>query len=155
MGFTGLGRVSVGNPYSFVAGNHPPTLSLPDSVTASEGALVAFAAVASDAEAASQTLTFSLVPPSPAGATVQGSTGQVQWTAPDNGEFVIRVRVSDGLTAAEGDVRVRVLNVAPSVGIASPAAGALYPLGAPVTFVGTYADAGPADTHTALWIVDG
>ncbi|MEO5988177.1 MAG: FlgD immunoglobulin-like domain containing protein, partial [Candidatus Eisenbacteria bacterium] len=140
---------------SFVDGNHPPTLSVPDTLTANEGALVAFSAVATDPESAVQPLTFSLVPPSPANATVDGSTGQVQWTPVDNGSATIRVRVSDGFSATEADVRVGVLNVAPTASIVSPAAGALYALGDAVAFTGTYADAGAADTHTARWIVDG
>lgn len=140
---------------SFVDANHPPTLSVPDTLTVNEGAVVAFSAVATDPESAVQTLTFSLVAPSPANATVDGSTGQVQWTPVDNGSAVIRVRVSDGFSATEANVRVGVLNVAPTASIVSPSAGALYALGDAATFTGTYADAGAADTHTAMWIVDG
>lgn len=140
---------------SFMVGNHAPTLSVPDSVTAQEGAVLSFVASASDPDLPAPALTFSLVTPTPAGVTVGISTGQVQWTPSDNGSFTIRVRVSDGLAASASDVPVRVLNVAPTANITSPAAGALYAVGAPVSPTGGYADPGTGDTHTAQWVVDG
>src|SRR5262249_30871069 len=47
-----------------------------------------------------------------------------------------------------------ITNVAPVVTITGPSSGAVYAVGAPVTFTGTFTDAGTADTHTAQWLFD-
>jgi hypothetical protein len=44
-------------------------------------------------------------------------------------------------------------NQAPVVMITAPASGAIFPVGAPVSFIGTFAD-NAGDTHTAQWMFD-
>jgi len=43
------------------------------------------------------------------------------------------------------------VNVPPAVTINGPTTGAIYAVNAQVGFVGTFADPGPRDTHTATW----
>jgi hypothetical protein len=49
---------------------------------------------------------------------------------------------------------VTVNNIAPVVTITGPASGSIYPIGSPVTFSGTFTDAGMGDSHTAQWKFD-
>ena len=73
----------------------------------------------------------------------------------DNGSFPVKARIIDkdgGYT--EYTTMVAVNNVAPRVTISGPASGALYAVGTPVTFSGSFTDPGKADTHTAKWLFD-
>ncbi|MCI0460501.1 MAG: PKD domain-containing protein, partial [Gemmataceae bacterium] len=45
-------------------------------------------------------------------------------------------------------------NVAPTVSLTGPPTGSVYAVGTPVTFTGTFTDAGTPDTHTAQWMFD-
>jgi hypothetical protein len=65
-----------------------------------------------------------------------------------------KVRDKDG-GEREYSATVTVNNVPPVVSITAPGAEAIYALGMPVTFSGTFTDPGTADTHTARWLLDG
>ncbi len=58
-----------------------------------------------------------------------------------------------GGNQAAGDFDVTVSNPAPVVAITGPASGALYAVGTPVTFSGSFTD-NAGDTHTATWHLD-
>jgi hypothetical protein len=96
--------------------NHAPVLVLPDAITVDEGATASFTASATDAEAPTQSLLFSLAA-APAGATIHPFTGQVTWptgeaSGPGTNRFNIVVR-DNGLPplAATGSVIVVVREV--------------------------------------------
>jgi hypothetical protein len=85
-----------------------------------------------------------------------GFTASATCTALDDPAQTVRARITDkdgGATTLTGSVAVA--NVAPSVRITGPPAGALYQAGQPVTFTGTFSDPGTTDTHTETWRVDG
>lgn len=71
--------------------------------------------------------------------------------APDRGTYVIRLTVYDihGQTGFD-DVTIRV-NSPPVATITEPASGAVYSVGVPVTFHGTFTDLDGLDEHTAAW----
>jgi len=59
-------------------------------------------------------------------------------------------------TASDGSqcrFTVTVTNAAPAATIAGPPSGAVYPVGAPVSFTGSFSD-NAGDTHTAQWLFD-
>jgi hypothetical protein len=84
-------------------GNSEPALaSMPDQTTR-VGQPISFFAVAADAEAPPQTLAFSLVPPVPAGASIDAVTGYFQWAptaAQSASSNPIVVKVTDNGTPA-------------------------------------------------------
>ncbi len=133
-------------------GNLPPVVSVPLPITVNEGAHVAFVATATDPDLPANTLTFSLVPPSPVGSMIDAHTGAVTWATTDNGAFTLRVSVDDGVGGVTtGDADVTVNNVAPTVAITGPVVGTVVRVGVPVSFTGTFGDSGSGDTHTAQW----
>ena len=103
--------------------NAPPVLGAIGNKTVAELATLAFTATATDPDAG-QTLTFSLDAPSPAGATINASTGAFSWTPTEaQGPAIIpiTVRVTDNGTPALSDfetiaVTVNEVNVAPVLG---------------------------------------
>jgi PKD domain-containing protein/Big-like domain-containing protein len=136
--------------------NSPPVFNrLPGPLAVNEGDVVSFTATATDADIPANTIVYSLSWPSPPDATIDPSTGAVSWRTTDDGTFTLRVVADDrhaGIVSA--DVTVSVLNVSPTVAITGPPAGSLFAVGTPVTFTGTFADPGAADTHTARWTFD-
>ncbi|MBI3416210.1 MAG: lamin tail domain-containing protein [Verrucomicrobia bacterium] len=77
--------------------NHPPTLTAVADQTITEGSLLALNIAASDPDAG-QTLTFSLDPVAPAGATINPNTGLFTWTPTETqgpNLFSITIRVAD------------------------------------------------------------
>ena len=82
--------------------NQPPVLEDVADRSIDEGQLLAFDAVASDPDLPPNTLTFSLGPGAPEGATIDPSTGRFTWTPGEShgGEaFSVTIRVSDGIAA--------------------------------------------------------
>ena len=67
------------------------------------GAPVTFTATATDADLPAQTLTFSLGPGSPGGATINASTGAFSWAPPAAGVFDATVVVTDNGPPAQSD----------------------------------------------------
>ena len=87
---------------------------------------------------------------------LDGPTATPSFVALQSGTYRFRLTVFDGLHGESSDeVTVTVLNVAPTVSIASPATGALFAAGV-VALDANYADPGRLDTHTCsiTWDVD-
>src|SRR5438552_2926582 len=79
------------------APNNPPTVTNPGSKTTNELVNLAFTVTATDPDAG-QTLSFSLDPGAPAGATIGASTGALSWTpteAQGPGVFPVTIRATD------------------------------------------------------------
>jgi hypothetical protein len=99
---------------SINAVNDPPVFTaVPAAPTTNELAAYTFTARADDVDG--QPLTFSLVG-APDGATIDPVTGQFSWTPTETQgglgvPYIFKVRVSDGLAAAEADVSVTVSEV--------------------------------------------
>jgi methyl coenzyme M reductase subunit C len=97
--------------------NLPPVLNAIGAKSVNELATLSFTATASDADIPVQTLTFSLGPGAPSGASIT-SGGAFTWTpteAQGPGVYTIRVIVSDGSLTDYEDISVTVneVNVAP------------------------------------------
>src|SRR5207249_2272590 len=60
--------------------NSAPTLGTLVNRTVNEGSVLSFAVTASDGDVPVNTLTYSLEPGAPAGASIQPSTGVLSWT---------------------------------------------------------------------------
>jgi hypothetical protein len=86
--------------FSFLAPrayNQPPQLSGPTELEVLEGQTLSVQFIASDPDEG-DTLGFALVPPVPAGVTLNLETGALTWTPDESqgpGEFTVRLRVSD------------------------------------------------------------
>jgi len=98
--------------------NLAPILDPIGAKAVNELSLLTFTATASDPDIPAQTLTFSLGPGAPAGASINAMTGVFTWTpteAQGPGVYTIRVIVSDGNLTDYEDVSVTVneVNVAP------------------------------------------
>ncbi|HEX6161257.1 MAG TPA: PKD domain-containing protein, partial [Thermoanaerobaculia bacterium] len=79
-----------------------------------------------------------------------GSGATVSFTPDDNGSYVITATAADASATGSATAAVAVSNAAPSIaGVAGPTSPVA--LGSPATVVVTYADAGAADTHTAVF----
>jgi uncharacterized delta-60 repeat protein len=127
--------------------NHPPVLAAIANQTVSEGSLLTFTASATDPDAG-QTLTYSLAPGAPAGATINPTTGVFSWTPPDEASTSITVRVTDNGApnlSASRTFTVTVTNVAPTVSAGSDVS---LPRGGTLSRTGSFTDPG-ADTWTA------
>ncbi|HEY1381212.1 MAG TPA: hypothetical protein VGF55_30710, partial [Gemmataceae bacterium] len=68
--------------------------------------------------------------------------------------YPINVTVSDASAGTSAGTSLTVNNLAPDVTITGPAPGSVFTVGTPITFTAAFADAGPADTHTAAWTFD-
>ncbi len=135
--------------------NQAPVLTVPGAQATTPGATLMFATSAIDADLPANTLGFSLIAPSPVGATIDPGTGQVAWTPAAAGAIVIRVVVSDGAGGADlADVAVTVASLALNVAITAPASGSVFPVGQPVAFSGSFGGDGPGRTHFAQWSFD-
>lgn len=93
--------------------NQPPVLSAPGSRTVTQGSQLTFTVTATDLDSP-QTLTYSLEPGAPAGASIS-STGVFSWTPSADqatGPYTITVRVSDG-TASDTETFTVTVNAPP------------------------------------------
>jgi PKD repeat protein len=122
-----------------------PVLSPIGNKTINEQAQLAFTAAATDADPGA-TLTFSLDPGAPAGATIQGATGAFSWTpteAQGPGSYPITVRVTNDHSPPVSDaetitVTVREVNTAP---ILDPIGNKAVAVGSTLAFTATAMDA--------------
>jgi len=81
--------------------NTPPTLALIGDKTVNEGSLLTFTCVAGDTNVPAQTLTFSLDPVAPSGASLNANNGVFTWTpteAQGPGLYPVTIRVTDSGT---------------------------------------------------------
>jgi hypothetical protein len=131
--------------------NDAPTLAgVPSAATIDELSPYTFTAQANDVDL--QTLTFSLVD-APAGATINPSTGQFDWTPSEaqggtGSPYAFKVRVSDGVVNVDSDVTLTVteVNQAPTL---APIGNKVVLLGGTLSFNASGADADlPAQTLT-------
>ncbi len=114
---------TAGLPTSGGSTNSPPVLSSIGSQSGDEGVLLTFTATATDPESASQTLTYSLDPGAPAGASIHPTTGIFSWIPSKDqgpGVFSVTIRVTDNGAPAKNDsetvvITVTEVNVAPRV----------------------------------------
>lgn len=93
--------------------NSSPSLTTLADRTVAPGALLSFTASATDSDAG-QTLTYSLDPGAPAGATIQTGTGLFSWTpTPSQGgkSYPITVRVTDNGTPSLADTKTFTVTV--------------------------------------------
>lgn len=106
-----------------IAGNTAPVLGAIGDKTVDEETELTFTATATDEDLPANTLTFSLID-TPAGASIDGSTGVFTWTpteAQGPGSYTFTVRVTDNGEGALYDeeeitVTVNEVNVAPVLG---------------------------------------
>ncbi len=126
------------------ASNNAPVLSAIPNATVNEGSNVTFTATASDADAG-QTLTYSLDPGAPSGASINATNGVFTWTpteAQGPGTNSITVRVTDNGVPALSDaktftVTVNEVNVAPAL---APISNRTINEGSTVTITNTATD---------------
>jgi hypothetical protein len=108
--------------------NTPPVLAKIGNRTINEGRALSFFATATDPDAPSNTLTFSLDPGAPAGATIDPTDGFFTWTpTEDQGPvtYTVTVRVTDNGFASLEDfetltIRVREVNRNPMLQKTAP-----------------------------------
>ena len=85
------------------------------------------------------------------GSDLSTSTNAFSFTPTDNGSYVVKLYVTDGLGGTFYDTAaITVANVAPTGTVSGPTTGNE---GSPVTVTATAADAGPADTLGYAWTV--
>ena len=78
-----------------VNGNTPPVLAPLADQTVNAGSFLTFTAVGSDADIPTQTLTYSLSPGAPAGASINPNTGVFTWTPGTPGTNQVTIGVTD------------------------------------------------------------
>ena len=173
----GDGRPDLGTVGSVFAGivpntgpalavNHAPAITATAATTVAAGDPIHLMATALDADALQKvTITSAVSPPAPwllqtggasaalavvtasrsAGAGIStGGVYTITWTATDN---------TGATSTAVSVLTVTSSNQAPVVTIGSPASGAVFAVGTPVAFAGSFTD-DAGDTHTATWSFD-
>ncbi len=126
-----------------VSSNHAPVLATIGNKTANEQSMLAFTATASDPDA-TDTLTFSLDPGSPTGATIT-SSGFFSWTpseAQGPGSYPVTIRVTDNGNPAQSDsetitVQVNEVNSPP---VLAPIGNKTVKQGSVLTFTASATD---------------
>ncbi|HET9252428.1 MAG TPA: PKD domain-containing protein, partial [Candidatus Eisenbacteria bacterium] len=151
-----------------LAVNHAPAITASGSLTVPPGTPVHLMATAMDADPLQKvTITSTVSPPAPwlvpAGgvsallpvvtASRSGTPG-----ASDGGTYTITWTSIDNSTGAATGTATTVVTVPstnqpPIVSIASPPSGAVFAVGIPVSFTGSFTD-DAGDTHTATWSFD-
>ncbi|MCX6904374.1 MAG: lamin tail domain-containing protein, partial [Verrucomicrobia bacterium] len=93
--------------------NHPPVLDAIPDATGAAGALLTFSASASDPDVPRQSLTFSLDPGAPPGATIDPFSGDFVWNIPLDftGTWPITVRVTDNGIPASSAAQIFTITV--------------------------------------------
>lgn len=128
--------------------------SLTVPATAIEGETIAFSVVATDGDGTSDGLSFAWTVLAPNGNATQLSGTNPSFTFPDNGDFVVSVKVTDseGLTVTSESRTVSVSNEAPQIGTVIVPATATEDTPVPLTATATDA-AGIADSLAFIWSV--
>ena len=135
----------------------PVVTADPANVTVIEGANASFSASASGTPAPA--IQWQVMPSGGAFSDISGATDaslSFPTTLAQNGNQY-RARFSNACGtqySAVATLIVNPANTAPVVTITSPANGATFVIGLPVTFAGTFTDAA-GDTHTAVWTIGG
>jgi hypothetical protein len=136
-----------------VSTNVAPVVDPIADQTVDEGSTVTFTVTATGPEPG-ETLTYSLDPGAPAGASIDPATGAFSFT-PDDGPatYSVTVRVADNGLPSLSTTRtftITVNNVAPTASLTGPTAGVR---GQTLSYTGSFTDPGTADTHTLAWAV--
>src|SRR5262245_40438878 len=105
--------------------NNAPVLGVIANQTVNEGSVLTVTASATDADVPANTLTYSLDPGAPAGASINSTSGLFSWTpseAQGPGSYPITVRATDSGTPSLSDtktftVTVNEVNSAPVLGV--------------------------------------
>jgi Ca2+-binding RTX toxin-like protein len=129
----------------------PPHLPATPSQSVTEGGLLRFTVTATDSDL-NDRITYSLGNLTNAfGATVNPTTGEVNWVAGDEGIYTIQVIATDlaDKTASE-TVAVTVNDVAPTV---NPIPAQSVVEGSSVSLHGSFANPVPGDSYTTSWQV--
>jgi hypothetical protein len=151
-----------------LAVNHAPAITATSAVTVAAGDPVHLMATALDADALQRvTITSTVSPPAPwllqtggasaalavvtasrsaSAGTSTGGVYTITWTATDNSP-------GGATRTAVTVLTVISTNQSPVVTISSPASGAVFAVGTPVAFTGSFTD-DAGDTHTATWSFD-
>jgi phage baseplate assembly protein gpV len=138
-----------------VSSNDPPVIDPIEDIMVDEGSLVSFTVTATNEEV-DETLTFTLEPGAPTGASIDPLTGLFTFDAADGpATFTITVRVTDNGLPNLSDTetfKITVANVDPSLILDGPASGVR---GQPRTFTLTASDPSPIDqaglTYSITW----
>lgn len=88
--------------------NQSPVLQAIPNFTRRPGELVTFQAIATDADLPIQQLTYTLLPGSPTGATINPTTGEFRWQLPQNqasGNYPVTIRVTDNGSPVLSDTK--------------------------------------------------
>jgi len=130
-----------------VVSNLPPVFSSVLSQSASAGSLLQFGVNATDPNNG-QTLTYSLLPGSPVGATINPTTGLFMWTPPGAGNFSVTVvATDDGMPVLTDQVTVMITvigaNTPPTLIVPATVFGTP---GSPLTFTATATDPDPGQS---------
>ena len=151
-GGTTNGGVDASAPQTFTItvrpANQAPVLDPIGDKTVDEGATLTFTATASDADMPKQSLTFSLAPGAPTGASIDPTTGLFTWTpteGPGASPYSVTVQVSDGVVTTSEPIAITVKNVVPTVSVIPP--GNVQE-GMSATYQFQLLDPGSLDTHT-------
>ena len=148
----GNNATSASRTFNIAAPNAAPTLAAIGNKTVNEGALLSFTATATDPDSG-QTLTFSLDPGGPAGASIT-SAGAFTWMpteAQGPGDYPVTIRVTDNGTPALNDfetisIHVNEVNAAP---VLDPIGNKTVDEETQLSFTATATDADlPANTLT-------
>jgi len=151
----GDGQIDGADPDCTPVVNTPPRADAGSDVSGNEGQAVAITGTASDVDAGDTvTTTWSYAPGAgvDAGAScsfADATALSTTVTCTDDGSYVLTLTASDGVNPPVSDTAtLTVSNVAPTVGITSPAADSLHLVGTPVAISAAIGDAGTNDTHT-------
>jgi hypothetical protein len=131
--------------------NDPPVVSAGPDVATSEGSPVALNGTVTQAdEAGTDPVTTTWTVSAGAPCTFANPNAvDTTITCTDNGVFTVTLTANDGDNPPVSDsAMLNVANVAPTLTITSPAAGALFKIGTPVSVAATFTDPGTSDTHT-------
>jgi hypothetical protein len=137
--------------------NSPPTASANGPYSGSEGGPIALVGNASDPDNDPLIHTWSYA----AGLDVDAgasctfsapSSLDTTITCTDDGTYTVTLSVNDGTApTVTSDATVTITNTKPTAAIIGPVAGSVFPIGTTIQFIGSYADAGANDSHTAFW----
>src|SRR4029078_11199611 len=93
--------------------NVAPVLAPIGNKTVKEGSTLTFMASATDVDLPVQTLTYSLAPGAPSGASINPTTGVFTWTpaeGPGNSPYSVTIQVSDGAVVTSETIGITVQN---------------------------------------------
>jgi hypothetical protein len=135
--------------------NHPPILAHIGDRSTSTGSTLTFTAVATDPDSPAQSLTYSLDPGAPAGATIDPMTGVFTWPASAlfASSTVVTVRVTDSFNPSKSDFETVTLYVE-SGGSPSAGAGLQFDGTDDVVALPHQALHSQTDVTTTFWLAD-